>query len=259
MLSLFPIHKAMTYRLQMRVLHLFLLTTASALFQPHNISKLNSTYSDTVGGFFDSFVGHLSHEDVLEHIETDIFKQVGSILGNAKQNHSHPAIVDLPHMPEKQHPIPPEKQHPIPPEKQHPIPPEKLHPPENSHGKRHSGLSYHGLPSATAADRKLSAFFKLAHSRMDGHNDIKALATGLFPLYVQLCAALGDECDSAVGEMFRARYNELQLELDIMDRLQLVLARLMRTRGRWGKKKPAPKQMLRRRVRRDGRYHHEEA
>ena len=94
---------------------------------------------------------------------------------------------------------------------------------------------------------------------MDGHNDIKTLAAGLFPLYVQLCVALGDNCDSAVGEMFRARYNELQLELDIMDRLQLVLSRLMRSRGRWGKKRPAPKQMLRRRVRRDGRYHHEEA
>jgi hypothetical protein len=234
----------------MRVLHLFLLpTTTLALFQQHNLSNLNNTYSDTVGGFFDSFAGHLSHEDVLEHLETDILKEMGSIIGSTKQNHSrpiplpHPEImivpVDLilPHVPEK---------------------PRPGHHSETPPGKKHSGLSYHGLPTSTPANRRLSAFFKLAHSRVDRHNDIKALATGLFPLYVQLCAARGNDCDSVVGEMFRARYNELQLELDIMDRLQLVLSRLMRTKGRWGKKKPAPKQMLRRWFRRDGRYYYDE-
>jgi hypothetical protein len=223
----------------MHILHLLILTTASALFQPHNITKANHTFSDTMG----TFTGHLAHEDVLGHIETDSFS---SMIGNSKQNRPIP----LPYvaiLPVDLHPISPE----TPSEQQHPI--------EKAHGKKHSGLSYHGLPADTPADRKLSAFFKLAHSRMDGHNDIKTLAAGLFPLYVQLCVALGDNCDSAVGEMFRARYNELQLELDIMDRLQLVLSRLMRSRGRWGKKRPAPKQMLRRRVRRDGRYHHEEA
>ena len=96
---------------------------------------------------------------------------------------------------------------------------------------------------SAAAERRLGAFFKLAHSRIltDGRaTDIRALAAGLFPVYLQLCAVLGggdaDEavnCDAAVGELFRARYNELQIEVDRMDRLHFVLVRLMRAHARW--------------------------
>ena len=119
-------------------------------------------------------------------------------------------------------------------------------------------------PDPAALEWALDAFFKLAHSRIltNGRaSDIRALATGLFPSYVQLCAQLGDDvCDSAVGELFRARYNEMQIELDRMDRMHIVLTRLMRARGRWGRKKMKPGSRITdgkkhwRRVRKGGRW-----
>jgi hypothetical protein len=94
---------------------------------------------------------------------------------------------------------------------------------------------------SASAERRLGAFFKLAHSRIltDGRaSDIRTLAAGLLPVYLQLCQVLGGDdegvdCDAAVWELFRARYNEVRIELDRLDRLHLVLVRLKRARGRW--------------------------
>ena len=138
-------------------------------------------------------------------------------------------------------------------------------------GHHHDSMADQGKASDTLsadAERKLGAFFKLAHSRIltDGRaSDIRALAAGLFPAYLQLCAQLGDEieggCDIVVRDLFKARYNEVQIELDRMDRLQLVLVRLMRARGRWGKKRwpvvdgsRALNRLVWRRVRKGGRW-----
>ena len=98
----------------------------------------------------------------------------------------------------------------------------------------------------SSTDQRLDAFFKLVHSRMDSGADVRALAVGLLPLYMQLCTGLGPECNTLVEELFRVRYNELQLESDRMDRLHLVLRRLARARGRWGKRPPGPKAAMRR-------------
>ena len=121
-------------------------------------------------------------------------------------------------------------------------------------------------PSSATAERRLAAFFKLAHSRIlvDGKSsDIRAISAALFPVYLQLCAHMGEEgdCNALVGELFKARYNEMQIELDRMDRLHLVLLRLMRARGRLGKKKKLPgggtgggTRSVLRRVRKSGRW-----
>ena len=127
-----------------------------------------------------------------------------------------------------------------------------LPPRHGDSGPEHRGPEYHHdkhshhHTSSTDIEKKLDAFFKLAHSRMESGADIRALAAGLLPLYIQLCTSVGDECNAMVAELFRARYNDVQLEADRMDRLQLVLRRLARARGRWGKRPPAPKAAIRR-------------
>ena len=125
--------------------------------------------------------------------------------------------------------------------------------PHSDHGAEHrpSGTPHHHKhnnhhTSSADVERKLDAFFKLAHSRMESGADIRALAAGLLPLYIQLCVHVGDECNSLVADLFRARYNEVQMEADRMDRLQLVLRRLARARGRWGKRPMPPKAAMRR-------------
>ena len=85
-------------------------------------------------------------------------------------------------------------------------------------------------PDDAFNEKKVTAFFKLAHSRMDEH-DVKALATSLLPTYMQLCVVV-PECDSMVREMYGAHHTEAQMELDRMDKLQFVLGRIMRMRGR---------------------------
>lgn len=82
----------------------------------------------------------------------------------------------------------------------------------------------HPLPSDASA-RRLTSFFKLAHSRVTLESDIRATATALAPLYEQLCASVAD-CDSGVMELLADHQNELQLAADRMDRLRLVLNRV---------------------------------
>ena len=88
----------------------------------------------------------------------------------------------------------------------------------------------HEKPSHTDSEKQVMSFFKLAHSRMDEH-DIKVLATSLLPSYMQLCVTVPD-CDTMLRELFGAHQAEAQLELDRMDKLQFVLSRVMRMRGR---------------------------
>lgn len=107
---------------------------------------------------------------------------------------------------------------------------------ESNNTAKRGKISYFGFPASTTDERRLNTFFKIAHSRMDNGGDLRAQATGLFSLYNQLCSAV-DECESAVAEMYRARFNELQFEVDRMDRLKLVLSRLARMRARH---KPGP-------------------
>jgi hypothetical protein len=85
--------------------------------------------------------------------------------------------------------------------------------------------------TADPDSKKLTSFFKLAHSRITPRCDIKTVASSLVPLYVQLCASVPD-CASAVRELCAAHQNELQIEMDRMDRLHLVLHRVMRIANR---------------------------
>lgn len=81
--------------------------------------------------------------------------------------------------------------------------------------------------SDDASALRLTSFFKLAHSRVTLKSDIRATAVGLVPLYAQLCASVSD-CDSGVTDLLADRQNELQLEVDRMDKLHLVLNRVRR-------------------------------
>ena len=85
-------------------------------------------------------------------------------------------------------------------------------------------------PKFADSEKQVMLFFKLAHSRMDEH-DVKVLATSLLPSYMQLCVTVPD-CDTMLREVFGAHQAEAQLEVDRMDKLQFVLGRVMRMRGR---------------------------
>lgn len=104
-------------------------------------------------------------------------------------------------------------------------------------------FNYSAPPTDDRSTRRLTSFFKLAHSRVTLQSDLRAVAKVLLPLYVQLCASVSD-CDEGVMELLADHQNELRLAADRMDRLQLVLNRVRRLyhgkshRGLWRTRRP---------------------
>jgi hypothetical protein len=108
-------------------------------------------------------------------------------------------------------------------------------------------LSFNYTPplSEDASTKRLTSFFKLAHSRVTLESDIRATAAGLVPLYNQLCASVPD-CYAGVMELLADHQTELRLATDRMDRLHLVLNRVRRLANGGDKLKPHHRGLWRR-------------
>ena len=113
----------------------------------------------------------------------------------------------------------------------------KPHPPHHHRESPHIQLAFNYTVSThSTADKRLLSFFKLAHDRVTPSCDIRAVATSLSPSYTQLCASVA-ECGSGVKELLADHQNVLQSEWDRIDRLRMVLHRVMKDgvkhRGLW--------------------------
>jgi len=101
-------------------------------------------------------------------------------------------------------------------------------------------LSFNYTPALPddASARRLTSFFKLAHSRVTPESDLRATAASLVPLYVQLCVSVPD-CEEGVMELLAEHQSELRLAADRLDMLQLVLHRVRKIvhKGGGGRKK----------------------
>ena len=111
-------------------------------------------------------------------------------------------------------------------------------------------FNYSTPPTSDPSAKRVTSFFKLAHSRVTPESDLRAVAKGLVPLYVQLCASV-EHCESDVMELLAEHHSELRLASDRLERLHLVLNRVRRLvhdeggqkrgphhRGLWRRRRP---------------------
>ena len=80
------------------------------------------------------------------------------------------------------------------------------------------------LPESTPAAR----FFKYSFARLDD-GDVKSLAVVMRKEYVKLCIELYgcERAETELEELYRSRYNEAEINMGKMNKLGLLLQRLV--------------------------------